>query len=897
MYVCFHPFTPSAGPSRNVSGPTTTSHQAHREAAIDIPQDEMDAWSDESASLEYGKDPVHMGVTDSPYMDDYMDLFGERASVRHFDSLARRVPQHSFGSMHSREKSIYAASDVPSTVHMLEEGYLAPEHGHLERDMHNSMHTSMRMGSSMASHMPEAAIPLQRVNKADETEEEMVVDDDEDSPYPEVCASVSNMDDPTMQILTFRSIFLATLIPVVVGAINLYFTLRYPAPTLSPLIVIVIAYPIGKIMAITLPTRVFQFPQWLGGFQFSLNPSPFNIKEHALIGIAASISIVPSFLFNFLVANDVKIESWQGQDEWFDFVFIMSSGVLGFAFAGLLYRLLVQPSSMLWPQALVLSTILNTLHAGEDIFDKRMTRMRWLVIIAVLAFLYNFFPNYIFYALQLFCWVTWIRPHDVTTNIVTGAKGMGMTSLSFDWNQIIYHGSPLVMPWWAECNFFFGFVLFAWFVMPILYFTNTWQSAYFPFSGANMYDKYGKLYQIQNVLDMPSMQFNRDRYEAYSPVYLPLGFLVSYFAGFAIITSMIVHTTVNHGQIIFQVWHRGKREQDDIHAKLMRNYPSIPSWWYSWLFIIPFLTIVIIIDYLKFDFHTSSLVVALLLAFIYLLPSGFIMALTGVQLGNNILCDVIGGYLLPGQPQAFMLFKGLSVQTLVSCLLFVGNMKLGHYMKIPPRITFWVQIVATVIVSCVQMAVKRVLFLTVPDMCTYHQKYSLTCISANLYYSSALMWSAIGPKYIFKDKAFQFMLWGLLAGFLAPTLLWIIRARFRVRWLYYVNFPVIFYSISFFPMSGSLNYTMWFLVGTIFQYYLRKYHFRWWSKYNFTTSNALDLGTVISQLVILLTILIPLGDRSMINWWGNTVVRSTADFNNVPLKEVPPGGIKPVVFG
>lgn len=54
-------------------------------------------------------------------------------------------------------------------------------------------------------------------------------EDEEDSPYPEVRASVSNFDDPEMPCLTFRAIFLGITFTLLGAAANTYFYLRYPA--------------------------------------------------------------------------------------------------------------------------------------------------------------------------------------------------------------------------------------------------------------------------------------------------------------------------------------------------------------------------------------------------------------------------------------------------------------------------------------------------------------------------------------------------------------------------------------------------------------------------------------------------------------------------------------------
>ena len=58
------------------------------------------------------------------------------------------------------------------------------------------------------------------------------------------------------------------------------------------------------------------------------------------------------------------------------------------------------------------------------------------------------------------------------------------------------------------------------------------------------------------------------------------------------------------------------------------------------------------------------------------------------QISLNLLAQIIPGTLLPGQPLANMFFKAYSVQTLTESTSFIQDLKLGHYIKVPPRATF-----------------------------------------------------------------------------------------------------------------------------------------------------------------------------------------------------------------
>jgi hypothetical protein len=50
--------------------------------------------------------------------------------------------------------------------------------------------------------------------------------------------------------------------------------------------------------------------------------------------------------------------------------------------------------------------------------------------------------------------------------------GLGMSILTFDWNQIAFIGSPLMIPWWAEVHIMAGFVVAYWVIVPIIYYSN-----------------------------------------------------------------------------------------------------------------------------------------------------------------------------------------------------------------------------------------------------------------------------------------------------------------------------------------------------------------------------------------------------------------------------------------
>jgi OPT family oligopeptide transporter len=115
----------------------------------------------------------------------------------------------------------------------------------------------------------------------------------------------------------------------------------------------------------------------------------------------------------------------------------------------------------------------------------------------------------------------------------------------------------------------------------------------------------------------------------------------------------------------------------------------------------------------------------------------------------NVLAELIAGYALPGRPVANMLFKTYGYVAAMQAVQFSADLKLGHYMKIPPRIMFTVQTVATVVSCFVVVGVQQWLFANIPDFCSPDQADGWTCPQTSTFASASIIWGAIGPQRVF----------------------------------------------------------------------------------------------------------------------------------------------------
>jgi OPT family oligopeptide transporter len=271
----------------------------------------------------------------------------------------------------------------------------------------------------------------------------------------------------------------------------------------------------------------------------------------------------------------------------------------------------------------------------------------------------------------------------------------------------------------------------------------------------------------------------------------------------------------------------------------------------------------------------------LLIAVIYVVPAGIIQAITNQTIALNILAEFIIGYAVPGRPVANMIFKTYCFFTAYQANAFTVDLKLGHYMKIPPRVMFWAQMLGSIVCCFVVLGVQQWMIANVEDLCAPNQKDFFVCPSTTTFYTASLLWGAVGPQRLFSvGQIYSPLLWFFLIGFLLPFPFYYAARRYPRSFLRYVNFPVFFNGANALPPASGINYSSWFLVGFIFQFIMRRRHFRWWLRYNYLLSAAMDSGVAISLILIFFCLQMPRGGINL-NWWGNTVWQKTADANGI----------------
>jgi OPT family oligopeptide transporter len=181
------------------------------------------------------------------------------------------------------------------------------------------------------------------------------------------------------------------------------------------------------------------------------------------------------------------------------------------------------------------------------------------------------------------------------------------------------------------------------------------------------------------------------------------------------------------------------------------------------------------------DTHTSPGVIfyGLALCLVFVIPVGIIKAMTGIEVTLTVLAEFIGGSFVEGNALAMNYFKSFGYVTCAHAVMFSNDLKLAHYVKIPPRHTFFAQIIATFISTFVCVGVLNFQMTQIEGVCTEDARWKMTCPSVNTFFTASVLWGTVGPSKIFgKNGLYTEVLIGFPLGVVVVLAVWAINKRF-----------------------------------------------------------------------------------------------------------------------
>lgn len=710
----------------------------------------------------------------------------------------------------------------------------------------------------------------------------------DDAPLPEVRAVVRPYDDDTLPVNTFRAWFLGLIFTVVGAGVNQFFSMRYPGITITSLVAQLVSYPCGQFLAHVLPIWTISLGK-LGSFQ--LNPDrSFNKKEHTIITIMANISFTSAWATDVIQAQYIYgIKATAG----YQILMVLTCQLFGLGIAGLMDNILVHDSHNYWPNTLANVALFESLHSRVNpIADGwKVSRLRFFLIAFVASFVYYFFPGFIFQALGYFTWICWIVPNNVVVNQIFGqVQGLGFSPITFDWSQISYaNGSPLLIPVSSHFNTILGWFVFFGILPLILYYKNIMNFAYLPISSSSVFDNTGAEYNGFKVLNAETMSLDLEQYKNYSPPFLASTYAISYGLSYAVLSSSVCYVVLYHGKSIIKAFRND--QQKDVHVRAMEKYKSVPKWWYFLITIVVYVLTIVTMEVYDSKWPVWGITLALLMVIVFVLPVGIVYARTNINTNcMTTFGQIIAGYAMdPPKPIVSLAWKFYAYTGISQAMAFSQDMKMSYYMKIPKRTVFCCQFISCVIGALVQVGILIFMLNNVDDICLTTQKDHFTCPQGNTNFSASIIWGLVGPKRLISSgkiySGFLHLFW------IGPVLViatWLLQRKYPSnKLLNNINWVVFFGATGNYPPATGINYTSAFMAGLAFNYFIKERWGKWWLKYNFVLSCALDVGVALSGIIIFFCISFP---GASLSWWGNNVFNETADGKGISYLSIPAKG-------
>ena len=257
---------------------------------------------------------------------------------------------------------------------------------------------------------------------------------------------------------------------------------------------------------------------------------------------------------------------------------------------------------------------------------------------------------------------------------------------------------------------------------------------------------------------------------------------------------------------------------------------------------------------------------------------------------------------------------------------FLSDFKLGHYMKIPPRSMFFVQVMqtfstlecklylfewvygtllvvwswhlwhlpihsylfdisqilvpwfpwliqlsGTFVSTSIYYGTAWWLLTTVENICRpdkLPEGSPWTCPGDDVFYNASIIWGVVGPLRMFADLGlYSKMNWFFLIGMLLPVLVWGLSRMFpKAKWITLINFPIILGATGSMPPARAVNYLCWGAVGFIFNFVVYRRFKHWWARHNYILSAGLDAGVAFMAVLTFFTL--QFKNIFGVTWWG-----------------------------
>ena len=685
--------------------------------------------------------------------------------------------------------------------------------------------------------------------------------------------------DDDLPASTLRMWLLAFGFGAVVAGVDSFFTMRFPSVSISVVVILVVTWPLGQLLHYITPEWTIRLPY---NMKIELNPGPFNYKEHGCIFMFTNV-VTSAGLVNNLVIEDFKffnINTGIGRQ----ILFNMSCYILSFSVLGLARRILVVPQDRVWPGMLSRIALFKAIYSRDNPIANGWKISRWvyLVVVFFCSFVWYWFPDLILPFLSIIgAWISWIRPNNATLSQVFGVKtGLGIFPLTFDWSQISTINNPLTTPLWAVASMFGSFVFWIWIVMPGLYYQNHWSTAHMPIMSNSVFTLAGKKYDFQKVVDS-NWKLDMEKYKKYSPPFLPIAFLMSLALSIGVFASLVVHFSLVLYEDVIKPW---KTNDDSDHLNSsMKQYKPFPLYTYV-------ITLCISLG-LGFAFtegwsdapiDAGGYIVSIIIGIVLFLPISLVEARANANISIQSFFYIVSANWYKGQPVKLLYFYSFGFGVIQHGMHMAQGAKVGHYLRIRPKIYMFVLFMSGLWAAVVSPAVSGYILNHFKDICTADAENNMTCRRQATQFNIQGIWGLFGNHLFAPGGRYSWVLWFFLVGAVVALAQFVLK-KWKPTAKYAKRFdPVLFFAgAQEIPGVTGYNVSTWFAAAFVFNYLIHKKFRLWWRKYNLVTSIGLDCGVAIAIIVIYFAVVYT-GGSAHYKWWATEVGTNGCDAKGCP---------------
>ncbi|PWY67927.1 OPT oligopeptide transporter [Aspergillus heteromorphus CBS 117.55] len=686
--------------------------------------------------------------------------------------------------------------------------------------------------------------------------------------------------------LTFRSIVLASGLACFQAVMNQIYNFKPTAVTIQGTFIVLIAYFVGNAWANFLPRGDKFEARWRadGGqgelplkikiLKF-LNPGPWTLKEHSICAITAtsasnasdsSVVFAAQNLFYNMPLSAVTVVCST-----------ISIGLFGYGLCGIMRPIAVWHVEAVYWSTLPTIKTLQGLH-WQQVKNSKPLRYFWYAFTGMS--LYEIIPAYVFPWLNsvsipcLAAQKATGSTADVLTNVFGGAsnnEGMGLFSLSFDWQYITSFQTSL--PLNLQVHQGLGFVA-CFIAMAGIYYGNGWNSRSLPFMSTDLLMANGTTYPVTDVF--PGGVLDKAALAEYGLPKLTGTFAFSMFMANAAIGALIMHCILFWGSDIKRAYKSAKegRYDDRHHEHMAKHYRETPWWWYVAVLVISFVLGLVVVLKEDISLPVWAYIVSLVVGIIVAPFSTILYSRYGNGIATNNLSKMLAGLMIPGRPVGNMYFAAWSHNVISNAVSLSNDLKMGEYLKIPPRVMFLTQIYGTILGGFINYAVMiSIVSANKALLVNGNGNSSWSGATMQSYNTIATSWALAADLYKV-GMQYAMVPIGLLIGAAAVVV-------HRIFYQFYpkikgfdvseVNMPQFIQYAGYIPYNQSQTCVIfsWVIAGFFVQYYLRNWHPKLF-KDSYLITGALDGASLTVVFILSFAVFGAAGAaHNMPSWWGN----------------------------